>query len=527
MLLTPHLNNLLRNNSSAGLGRVALANNCNIPLQTSGGSGSWVLNNWSTHVSGPAGYNSIQATFCNWYIFGDYEGGSGYTYILRAGIYINKTFYPFYFNGQRDISVPSFGNGITDPLNLYIPPNTKFFITSRRVAADGGAAGSYNVVGSTGGVGQRQDGLIAGTNPALDFTLGQGVAYGARFLNDRPNVNTSGSISGATPDPNSRGTNYSTGGLSLIVDCGPAGCGQPGALTPGNGSVSGAYATLSGNLLTGISNGGGSGYSQSNPPRLFAGGSGTAATGFGTPTLNYGPSLITGIPRYKTPSVILHGDSITAGYGSVDAYGDLNGNFGFYEQALANRLGVHKFAVSSSSSAGWLFNDVHTIALLDQHIKYGLKPSHVIIALGTNDFGPNTNYNTVVGAGYIQSRVDIISNIWRARGAKIYVATVPPRCTTSATSNKWTTVAEQSPYNVNYAPGGSVDQYNTALRNGTGPKNDGIIDGRSLMQDPVTTYAWRTDCYTGGTAFCADGTHPSTGVGIPFLTANLQFPSFT
>ena len=501
-------------------GRVALANNCNIPNTYFTGS-NWVQNCWTKHRSGPAGYSNIEVTFINGTISTNSEQNAYYDFVLRAGLYVGGQFYQFLFDGATETTVSKNWGIAIGTVSAYIPPNTDFYITNRRVAADNGAAGTYNVITNTAGITARQDGQIAGTSTALDFTLGSGVAYGAKCAHPPTINNGTGAITAISVDTNNRGTGY-TAGLNLVAWYGPAGSGQPGKTAPGTG-LSGYGVNSSGQLSSVVILDGDTSHNSSSPPRIFVGGAGNAASGFGTTTAAYGPSLITGIPRYNTPSVLIVGDSIAAGYGSVYTMGDLNASYGFYEQVLADRYGVHKLAVSGESCAGWLTTHTQQLNFMDAQIRRGLRPSHVLLTLGLNDFLTNTNTDVLT---VVQSYVTQMANMWRDRGAKILLTTIPPNNTTSSGSNKYTTIVEQTPYNSNFTLGSKVDQYNAALLAGTGPANNGVIDVRALMQDATTTTAWRVDCYGGTTAFCAtDGTHPSVGVGIPYMVANLTIPA--
>ena len=439
---------------------------------------------------------------------------------------MNGVFTQLQFNGQTDVVVSKNWGIAVGKASVYIPSNTDFFITNRRVATDNGVAGSYNIITTTGGTTFRQDGIISGTDATKDYTMGVGVAYGAKCGTP---VVSSGVITSIPVDASNKGVGY-TGGLNLYMWYGAAGSAQPAAQYTGSGV--GGYGNPSSGQLSSITlTSGGTRHNLSSPPLAFVGGTGIATTGFGTSTATYGPSLITGIARKKSPSILLIGDSITSGYGSVDAMGDLTASFGVYEQVLVNRLGasVHKMAVSGESGAGFVATQTQQLNFMDTHIKRGLRPNHVVIALGTNDFLTNNNSNVIsVTQGYINS----IANLWRARGAKIILTTVPPNNSTSSSSNKFTTLAEQSPTLVggaatNFQVGGRVDQYNSALLAGA-IANNGIIDISSYCRDTTTPSRWRVDTYGGATAFCAtDGTHPSVGVGIPYLVANMALPSFS
>ncbi len=499
---------------------VAVANNSNFPTSFNT-SASWVHNAWTTHRSGPVNYTGIEVTFLNGLLSTNSEPNAGYDFVLRCGILLNGTFYQGLCNGSAEATVSRlWGTATFTFAGLTIPANTTFYVTNRRVASDGGAAGSYDVITNTGGITQRQDGVIAGTDNTKDFTLGVGVAFGAR--NNRVTnlqVNASGQVTGVTRS--SAGQGYS-GGLTIAGWYGPAGAGAKGATIPGSGIT--GYGNSSGGLYTTTSiTGGGTLHSSANPPFVFVGGSGTAANGFGTGTATYGPTLIAGVPSAATPSVLGHGDSIMAGYGSVDTLGDLNANSGCYEQTLANQYGFFKLAVSGESAAGWRGNNTKQLAFIDAMIARGLKITHVILGLGVNDFLTNTNTDVV---SVTQTNIAAISAIWKGRGvSKVLMTTIPPYNT--AVGNNFTTVLNQTIGNINYTLGGRVDSYNTAIIGGT-PANDGVIDIRTQCQDSVVTTAWRTDTYGGSTAFCGtDGIHPSMQVGIPYLLLNMTIPPIT
>lgn len=503
----------------ASAGKVFMANNCNIPY-THNTLTSWVHNAWTTHVAGPAGYTNMQMKFVNWVSSTNSETQASYDFTLRVGIYYNGNFYPAYFNGQRDVVVSkNFGEVVTDPLDIHIPAGASFYVTNRRVATDLGGAGSYNVLTSVGGLAQRQDGIIAGTDPTADYTLGVGLGFGAKLVN--PPTIAGGTVTAITKDTNNLGIGYSAG-LSVNYWYGPAGVGAPGALYPGSGLSGGFFSESHGQITTGSPGTGGSGYSAVTPVQVYVSGGG----GFASVTASYGPSAIFGNPDVSTPSVILHGDSITAGYGSVDSTGDLHANYGLFEQTLNNQYGLIKLAVVGESVEGWNQNNTHQKAFIQDLVSRGVVITHVFMNLVVNDFISNLNSNVLTT---VQGQVNTINTYWRSLGAKVYNNTVLPNNTTSSSSNKYTTVVEQTPLNVNYTLGSFVDQYNTTLLAGGVIANDGVVDLRSLAQDATVTTAWRVDTYGGATAFAnpADGIHPSIGVGIPYFVANLILPTLT
>lgn len=92
---------LLAGNSAA---RVLAANNCNLPTSYNT-SANWVKNCWTTHISGPSGYTQVEATFVNGLVSTNSEQNAYYDFYLRAGLFLNGSFYPFLFNGSNEILV--------------------------------------------------------------------------------------------------------------------------------------------------------------------------------------------------------------------------------------------------------------------------------------------------------------------------------------------------------------------------------------------------------------------------------------
>lgn len=505
----------VQKDSGPGIPRVAAANNCNLPY-TYFTDTSWVHNSWTTHTAGPAGYTQVRVTFANWIISVDSEVAGFYDFTLRAGLLYNGTFYPFLFSGQRDVVLSkTFGHVTSDALTVSIPAGASFTVTNRRVATDLGAAGSYNVLTSTGGGAWQQSGIIAGTDISKDYTLGVGIAYGATINQGSVTV-TAGAVNNSMTIANG-GQNYTTG-ANVVPYYGPGGAGAPGALHPGTGF--GAYTNASGGVTVNVSvYAGGAAHNAGNLPPFIIVGSNIAASGMGTPSACYGPSLITGLPGAAVPSVLGLGDSTMAGYGSSDLYGDIAANFGAYEQALANRYGIFKMAVGGEQAAGWLTNNTHMLAYIADLLNRGyLTITHTVIVLGINDFLTNVG----ISAATVTSAINSIGAVARGWGSKVICTTILP-----ANTGTFTTTGGQTPYNSNYNLGGSVDTYNASILGGTGPTNDGYIDIRTRCQDATVTTAWRVDAFGAGNAFTTDGIHPSNTVGIPYLVLNMSISTFT
>lgn len=523
--------------TNSAIKKKLVANNCRIPNNYNT-IANWVHNCWTKHKSGPSGFSKgIYVTFLNGLISGNGEYDASYDFYLKVGMYINGKFYRGTWVSDNSTSTTLAKEWGVDTayFAVAVPPNTEFYITNVREATDGGAAGSYNVITNTSGQSLRADGFIGGTDNTKDFTLGVGVAYGAKVL--APVINSSGVITSIPIDPNNKGVNYS-GGLLITPYYGGPAINTVGALVEGTTSWSGYGNTSGGGISSVTTLSGGTGYNPNNPPTFYVGGTGTAATGFGTPTSNYGPIAIFGIPDDASILSILGiGDSIMSGYGSVDGTGDIYGNHGMYEKAIANRCGIMLDAVSGLSAGGWAQNNTKRMALYAYLENLGLNIDKFIVGLGTNDFNSNSNSDVI---SYVQNSVGTIitkiQSVWP--NAKPITITIPPLTTTT---DGGVTTANQTVWSVgfggtpNYAASGRVSQYNDAIRNGSGITNQaGYIDVASVFADSTTPSKWRVSgefylSSASGVAFATPETvgatantmiHPNTNVGIAYFVAN-------
>lgn len=382
----------------------------------------------------------------------------------------------------------------------------------------------YNVITSHGGTTVRADGLIATRNIADDCTMGVGFAYGGKTIN--PVITAAGVMTGVTIDPNNRGVNL-VNPMNIAAYFGAAGVGAAGALIPGL-TAPGGFANASGGVLNTVSASGGTGMSPNNPPLIYIGGTGTPLSGFGTTTASYGPACIMGIPDDDSvQSVLIWGDSIPAGYGSTDANGDIFGNYGCFEQALANKVGVLNWSVSGQAPGG---TRVKTMALLQYLVDMGLRLDSAINTLNGNAFNSNAFSTVLVGVlndnqGFLNEITAMLPDI------RVFHSTCGPFTTST---DDWTTIANQTSNpigyipNANYGPGGFVQQYNTHLRNGTGIIGSaGCIEYANLISDSTDRTKFRVagNFYLGPVTarkFTNDGIHPNVPTGIPYLVANMD-----
>lgn len=491
---------------------VIAANNSEIPnnLFT---NANWVMHTATTHYPGPANYSCPRVKYVNWYLGTTSENQGNYDFYLRAGWWDGFQFHRLKFNGQVDVLVSkTYGEVWSDPdCSIRITNGQPFKIYTRRVASDGGVAGSYNHITNTSGQTFRQDGLIQGADATVDYTMGATIAYGATYLTP---VISGGAITSIPIDPNNKGINY-TAGQNAWCYYGGAGANQPGSLYPGSGALAGGFCNFTGNnggTSTTITLGsGGTGYSSGNPPICGCGGTGVAGTGFGTPTSGYGPSAIIAIPDRPVASTIVDGDSISAGFTSVDGAGDIRGAHGLWEQYLTGKTGVVKVAVSGETAVGRLTVQTRRNAFVQDIIDQGTQISHVIIALGANDFQTNLNSDAVSA---IQGYVSNVRDIYRNMGIpKIYGTTIIPSVTAGSSKVDQSIMTVK---NANYNAGGKVLQYNSALVGGT-PSFDAVVDIASITRDATNTHLPRTDAYAPANKTC--NTNSNTTVdGLPDVT---------
>lgn len=496
---------------------VIASNNTEIPNNLYTNTNS-VMHNATTHYPGLANYSCPRVKYVNWYSGTTSENQGGYDFYLRAGWWDGFKFTRLKFNGQVDVFVSkNYGEVWSDPdCSIRITSGKEFKVYTRRVAAE--VLGSYNHMTNTSGQTFRQDGLIQGSDPTIDYTMGAGIAYGATYLAP---VISGGAITSIPIDPNAKGINY-TAGQNAFCYYGGAGANTPGALYPGFGAGAGGFCNFSGSnggtSSTITLGSGGSGYSSGNPPICGCGGAGTAGTGFGTPTSNYGPSAIVAIPDRPIASVVVDGDSIAAGFTSVDGNGDIKGSHGLWEQYIAGKVGVVKVATAGESLLGRLSVGTRRTAFVQDILNQGVQISHVIIQLGTNDFLTNTNSNVVsVTQGYLGTLRDTYKNMGIP---KVYGATVAPALT--AGSNK-VDLSLMTPFNVNHNAGGRVASYNTALLAGT-PAMDGVVDIAAVLADPSTPNLPRVNAFPAASRSC--GTTSGSAVVTMSDTSGL-FPTAT
>lgn len=203
---------------------VLAANNMAFPW-TQNSDSNWVHNSYTKHRTGKNDITNPRLYFVNGITNQNGTTDAGYDFTLRCSILYDGTYYPAYYQGTtntRDGALAKeFGYGYWKVDGLTIPANTEFYVVNRRVADDGGVAGTYNVITSHASIRARQDGILSGTDDSVDYTLGGGGRGGAGTL-----TSSSGVITAATLSATGENYNATT---SVSAWYGPAGQGQPGA----------------------------------------------------------------------------------------------------------------------------------------------------------------------------------------------------------------------------------------------------------------------------------------------------------
>lgn len=295
-----------------------------------------------------------------------------------------------------------------------------------------------------------------------------------------------------TPTIVNHGSGITTSGATIgILDSLRKGTGFGYIATVSNGSLAGWYQQN-----------GGSGYSHS----IWVGPSGMGGYGAGGPQQTFGPSVIAGTPVSPKNSVLLIGDSITAGFGATDQRGDISRNFGIYARALSGQYNVCNTAIPGLTAYACDFRYSRTRALVQSLVH----PQTVLICIGTNDIDQaitDSGSKTVVNA--LKGHLASIASWWSTNcGSNIWFGTILPRVNITG--------GVQTP-RTGFEAGGNADQVNTAILNGSIFPATRIISGRKVVQDPANNSIWRTDHGT----LTDDGTHPNDGNGIPWVSTNL------
>ncbi len=431
-----------------------------------------------------ADYSDIKLTYANWQLSPGGDLISDLTDVtIRAGIEYDGVFYPVTFGGARDALLAVGASVTSDPVaGLTLPAGALYYERVRRV----GPTGTNRYAYGHGSSSIRGEGQLTGTNTATDFTLGgEGRAAEAVAVLSGSTITDISLTNG--------GQDYSSGPGVAAHEVRPDGTVRVSTI---------GYATTSAGAVTNVVlTGGTTGWT--NPTIIFRGGG-----GFGQSTTCYGAAVITGRPDRAVNSLLLVGDSIARGYGSTDAFGDQNRDFGIFERAIAGDYGVMNISSPGGTMVGYnnptIYSRTYSVisALNTGTI------SHTLIALGTNDLAGGASLANIT------ARVNAIRNYFRGLGHLVSASTIVPRTTST---DSWSTTANQTPLS-GFELGGHRDQYNADIQDGTIDLDWSAVNADMSLRDNVTTDAWAVPI--SGADYTNDGIHPNS-LGLPFSASSI------
>lgn len=469
--------------SSSGFSRTAMAKSQ--PLRSAVSTGSYVRHNRKMFTAGTnATWSSVQLTFSNWRNNGAAEADGPMAFTLTVSVEYNGTIYPVTFGGASTYSLAIGANVTSDSVSgLTLPAGAQFFVNTRCQAA----AGTYSWLRGTSVQASFNEGVTAGTNTGLDYTVAGSYGIGATATA----TVAAGVITAASVGLG--GSNYVNG--AHVVAWEKLANGTYQQLIIGTATVvSGAVTAIS---VTS----GGSGWTS---PTLHIC---NVYSDFGALQGDcYAPTLVTGVPvSNSAKSLIIIGDS--TGLGSGDTTGDQFGNYNAYERALNNTCGFVNISISGLKASDYV---AYATKFPKTYSLYTGKATHALIAVGTNDL------QALDTAATLEGNINSIASYWRTTGAaSVSVATLYPRTTST---DSWATTANQTPI-AGFTAGGACDTYNADVRSGTVVSDWGYVDGNILLRDATVTQDWRVDWG----AITGDGVHLNP-LGIATIVAQSSWP---
>ncbi|HEY3897831.1 MAG TPA: SGNH/GDSL hydrolase family protein [Chthoniobacter sp.] len=430
--------------------------------------------------------------YANYYIgaTGENNHGQGDVEVSFALEY-NDQFTPFTTGGQRFAICRDGAAFATDPAKVSVKGGTYGAIRMReRKLAPDATANAW--LWSTEGDPAFNEGSITHSDPQRDWTLGGAPGENVALV---WSVDTAGVI---TPRIARPGSGITTKGVAVgVLD------------SQRRGRDFGYIGTVKDGSLAGwCQQKGGAGYSSDT----WIGPSGMGGYGAGGGKQTYGPCVIAGTSAHGTAkSVLLLGDSISAGFGAGDKRGDIQRNFGIYARALSKKANVCNAATPGLTAYACDYRYGRTRALVASI----LHPQIVLICLGTNDIDQSVDDSkSKTPAEALRGHLQSIAGWWRKNcGSEIWLGTILPRVTLARDGH-------QTP-RPGFESGGVADRINAALRDKTLLPGAGrIIDGRAVTQDSADASLWRMD----HGPLTDDGTHPGDAAGIPYLAGQLLTP---
>jgi hypothetical protein len=183
----------------------------------------------------------------------------------------------------------------------------------------------------------------------------------------------------------------------------------------------------------------------------------------------YGPYNIIGRPGRPSVSVIVLGDSVVAGQGAEDEYGDR----AFVERALNVQVAWCNLAVPGASMSGFLSQSGLQQSMINHRF------THAICCLGWGD----------VRGGNVPRIQGHFLELWTmlaGMGCKVFQTTITPF---TKSTDKWTTTEGQTPADPNFMPGSTYQHINAWLRT-VPPPLTGIFDPATLLETSIDSGIW-------------------------------------
>lgn len=423
--------------------------------------------------SSTAAFSDLRFTYAGFAIANGGEIALDASFTLRAGLVYAGGYYPVTFNGSRDWVVPRGKSFVqSDPVRgLVLPPGAMFGEITRRVS---NAAGDKVLV-SAGWEGAFGEWSYAGTDASVDYTLGGAPVAGVGYF----------TIAG--------------GVITSLVTTAISHPGPVVAFDPDTGNYSG---TLIANVST-VGTLSGANLANANGPW----GPNTRPV-YGDVALDvqrrtYHACLITGTPSRAVPSLLMLADSNDIGYSASDMLGNEPGDYGLYERAIGNRIGIAHLSYSGAYSSSLVTESALPTAhaILDPLAADG--NLRVLWQACGNDIGGGAT------TGAVLASMNAGAALWRARGAAVSFAT--PLVRTTASDEPQTPAA-------GFAKGGALDDITYAVRYESGLRNDwGYVEARRAVENATTSNVWRS-------GYTLDGSHPSGAQGLRLASADVVIP---
>lgn len=371
---------------------------------------------------------------------------------------------------------------ITDPLGGYASVN---FANQKQILS--GTSHAW-----------LNEGRKAGQNASLDLTT-QEVVYPVYTCT----INGSGNITGVTKV--SGGSGWASPAPSMFA-YGVMADGRVVQKTIGYANLSSGTIN-SGTVTSGTPPSGFSAW-PANTQIRFGGNANAATAGFGVNTSTYWASRITGIPSTPVKSLTIIGDSIARGDTSADSTGDIYGNYGIIERAIANRCGIINMSrASARASYEVQWATIYPLLYASQlgHTTHGM-----IQVIDNDAQVGDTLANIQLWLRQIEQKME-------AEGIlNVGFHDVPPRTTST---DSWATEGNQTPA-TGFGSNGVVVNHNADLISGVFSSDFSPPLARPIVEG-ANGLVWVP-------GYTADGIHFSggSGLGIAAVSTDATYKAY-